>query len=176
MAVCKRSATGTSMARPADVLALMEKANRVLGETPAARSAMAAGDRVDASGARQLRRCVDAVGPRLREMMEKYPHMLGPRMRIVWLEMRRRDLTKRRQAPHVRRPVCSRARESRRTAPGRHQGSRRGTSRSAGGGSSGDPDPSDSAEPELGLHLWRHPRFGSCSPNLLRVLVGEVGS
>jgi len=72
------------------------------------------------------------------------------------------------------RPVCSRARESRRTAPGRHQGSRRVSSRSAGGGSSGDPDPSDSAEPELGLHLWRHARFGSCSPNLLRVIV-EAG-
>ena len=51
-----------------------------------------------------------------------------------------------------RRP-CNRARSSRRTAPGRHQGSRRTPSRSAGGGSSGDDD--GESEPSRLAPRWR---------------------
>lgn len=53
------------------------------------------------------------------------------------------DLRRRTQCAATR-PQGSRSRQSRRTAPGRHQGSRRTTSRSAGGGSSGDADPGES--------------------------------
>ena len=71
--------------------------------------------------------------------------------------------------------VHHRGRAARPATNGRVRGSRRAaTSRSAGGGSSGSDDDSESEPPGLGL--WWHPHFGSCSPNLLRALVGEVGS
>jgi hypothetical protein len=59
-----------------------------------------------------------------------------------------------------------RPRERRRAAPCRRAGSRRTAS-----GARGDPGESDSDEPP-GLRLWRHTRFGSCSPGMLRVLIG----
>ena len=54
----------------------------------------------------------------------------------------------------IRRRTCTRARSSRRTAPGRHQGSRRTPSRSAGGGSSGDDD--GESEPPRLVPRWQH--------------------
>lgn len=86
---------------------------------------------------------------------------------------------------HFRRGELEQARTLNREAVARHRstgrsqrlrtnhrarGSRRVTSRSAGGGSSGDPD--DDPEPPP-LRLWRHPKWGSVSPNLLRILLRE---
>jgi hypothetical protein len=52
-----------------------------------------------------------------------------------------------------------------RRAPSRRPTHRRGSRRSA----SSDPDDGDPEPP--GLRLWRHTRFGSCSPGMLRVLI-----
>lgn len=62
-------------------------------------------------------------------------------------------------------------RESR-GAPVRTRGSRRGSKSSAGGGDPGDGSDLDQPDSEpLMLGLWRHPRWGPCSPGLLRVLL-----
>ena len=68
----------------------------------------------------------------------------------------------------VRRP---RGHAARRGTNRRRAGSRRTTARSAGGGSSGDEDGGGSDHPPR-LRLWTHPRFGPCSPIMLRVLIG----
>lgn len=58
---------------------------------------------------------------------------------------------------------------TRRSAPVRTRGSRRTSSSSRSSGTDpGDPD----GEPEPpGLGLWWHPRWGSCTPSLLRALL-----
>jgi hypothetical protein len=63
---------------------------------------------------------------------------------------------------------AARPREARRTAPRRRRGSRRITARAR---SPGDDEPPD--DPEHHLALWHHPRWGSCTPNLLRLLLRE---
>lgn len=66
-----------------------------------------------------------------------------------------------------------RGRAPRRPGNAHHRGSRRIASRSAGGGSSGSRgDPDDDPEPPR-LRLWRHPKWGACSPNLLKLLIRE---
>lgn len=62
---------------------------------------------------------------------------------------------------------CSRARSSRRSAPGRRQGSRRTGSRA------GPSDDDGESEPP-GLRLWRHPDYGPLTPNLYRLLLRKV--
>lgn len=70
--------------------------------------------------------------------------------------------------------TCPRPRASR-GRPIRRRGSRRGSATSSRGSPGGD-DPGESGDPEPpGLRLWRHPYWGSCTPNLLHVLV-EAGS
>lgn len=49
------------------------------------------------------------------------------------------------------------------------RGSRRGSSSASSGTDPGDGD--SDPEPPPGLSLWRHPRLGRCTPNLLRVLL-----
>jgi len=59
-------------------------------------------------------------------------------------------------------PQGGRHRRASRGSAARHRGSRRGASR-------GDPDDGESEPP--GLRLWRHPRYGRVTPNLLKLLV-----
>jgi len=69
--------------------------------------------------------------------------------------------------PTMRPARCATPRQ-RRAAPVRTTGSRRTSSSSRT--SSADPGDSD-PEPPPGLALWRHPRWGRCSPSLLRALL-----
>lgn len=66
------------------------------------------------------------------------------------------------------RRTCTRARSSRGAAPGRRQGTRR----VAGGSRAGPSDDPGESEPP-GLRLWRHPKWGATSPDLLRILLRE---
>lgn len=59
-------------------------------------------------------------------------------------------------------------RAPRRATNGRRQGSRRAT----GTGTRAGPSDDDGESEPPRLRLWRHPHFGSCSPALLRVLIG----
>jgi hypothetical protein len=68
----------------------------------------------------------------------------------------------------LRAPCGGRHRRAPGTRPTRHRGSRRGAAARAG------PSDLDDEPAPPGLRLWRHPRFGSCSPGLLRLLLREA--
>lgn len=87
---------------------------------------------------------------------------------LTWSELRWHPAARDRLAGRVQRtPARSRPRGAMRQSRPR---ARRTSSSSRT--SSCDPGDHDSSEPPR-LTLWRHPRFGSATPNLLRLLVRE---
>lgn len=175
------------MARPADVLALMEKATRTV-ETSAVRTAIATANKVSdhvetverhtddcqqpsAGEIRRLRHLADRItkSSRVHETMRKYPpHQLGRTMEIMAVELRIRERRRQTATQPVRsRPPAGRA--PRRACNARRQGSRR----TIGTGSRAGPSDDDGESEPPGLRLWRHRHFGNRSPGLLRVGVGS---
>jgi len=155
----------------------MEKAERVLADTAWAQERV---ENVSTAVALIEQRLIDAgvageqtakanrvlvAMRRAREQMQEANRVITETRKVhrVLAERRRPCETRSRQRVGGRAP---RLRTNHRT-----RGSARSTR--AGPSSSDDPpDESDSEPPRL--RLWRHPRFGSCSPNLLRVIV-EAG-
>lgn len=66
-----------------------------------------------------------------------------------------------------------RARLSHGPAPARQRGSRRSSS-SSGDDSAGSDSDAESSSPPPRLSLWRHPRYGAITPDLLRILLAAA--
>jgi len=148
------------MARAADVLALTEKANRVL--TAGAMKEFAAAQT-------HLQKAADLLG-------KEDPALLKIRKALAFaakaqISHQRAMAHRRSQAAQMRHTARSRA--PRVATNARTRGSRRSTPRRSGAVTRAGPSDDDGESEPPGLRLWRHPDYGDVTPNLYRLLLRE---